>query len=265
MHTCGSLREINIERNAVKRIVGKRRHGHAALNHGRVHARVIGSIQQHVAHKLAVSHDEFHILVVFDLYANIEVAIGWRINDSRGQKRDVEEIDRVHREAALIGKGTGHARHVHGGNAALTNGVGPQRQGALAAVECIGHLGHIARSVHIGQARLQIGPAYKASTLLGARLDGELARRAHADRDDNHIARLVGTIGQAHMRHALAFTEHLVDRHAGVAENAMRLHKARNNRGTVRIEHGGQNARAAIEHVDTVGMVAQRLGRLHAN
>ena len=154
---------------------------------------------------------------------------------------------------------------MHGGNATLPNGIGPQRQGTLAAVKRIGHLGHIARSVYIGQARLQIGPAYKASTLLGACLDGELARRAHTDRDDNHIARLVGTIGQTHMRHALAFAEHHVDRHAGVAENAVRCHKARDDRGAICVEHGRQNARAAIEHIDAVGMVAQRFGRLHAN
>ena len=112
---------------------------------------------------------------------------------------------------------------------------------------------------------MQIGPAYKASTLLGARLDGELARRAHANRNDNHIARFVGTIGQTHMRHALAFTEHFVNRHAGMAENAVRLHKTRDNRSTICVEHGRQNARAAIEHIDAVGMVAQRFGCLHAN
>ena len=54
------------------------------LDHRRIHARIVGSIQQHVAHEFAIAHDEFHIFVAFDFYANIEVAIGWRIDDSRG-------------------------------------------------------------------------------------------------------------------------------------------------------------------------------------
>ena len=37
-----------------------------------------------VAHELAVAHDEFHIFVVFDFYANIEITVDWRIDDSRG-------------------------------------------------------------------------------------------------------------------------------------------------------------------------------------